>query len=79
MIMKLSSVNDTTFVPSPNDTYLQILKQSTQGTKCMQLATLITSFLLAVCLGNASVHFSDLYLIASFVSDYLHIFDAIGT
>ncbi len=44
----------------------------------MQLVTLITSFLLAVCLGNVSVHFLDLYLTTSFVSNYLHIFDAIG-
>jgi hypothetical protein len=45
----------------------------------MQLVMLITSFLLAVCLDNVSVHFLDLYLITSFVSNYLHIFDAIGT
>jgi hypothetical protein len=41
--------------------------------------TIFTSFLLAVCLGNVSVHFLDLHLITSFVSHYLHIFDAIGT
>ncbi len=50
----------------------------TQGMKCMQLVTLITSFLLAVHLGNVSVHILDLYLITSFISNYLHIFDAIG-
>ena len=58
---------------------LMHLLRATQGTKCMQLVTLITSFLLAVCLGSVSAHFLDLYLITSFVSNYLHIFDAIGT
>ncbi len=51
----------------------------TQGTKWMQLVTLITSFLLIVCLGNVGVHFLYLYLITSFISNFLHIFDVIGT
>jgi hypothetical protein len=44
---------------------------STKGMKCIQSVTLITSFLLAVCLGSVSAHFFDLYLITSFVSNYL--------
>ncbi len=43
MIVKLSSVTDTAFVPSPNDTYLQILKQSKALGVAMVLNVLLST------------------------------------
>ncbi len=43
MIIKLSFVNDTSFVPGPNDTYLQILKQSKALGAVMVLNVLLST------------------------------------